>query len=125
MEATPIGDDGIVATVSLDAGFELTFDPETLEISTPSDNPGDITILVDGSPVVLTPGGRGSLTAVGQQGQSGDGGGGGGADEGNGDNGDGGGDGGSGGGNGDNNGDNGGGGGSGEVDEGNGDNGDG
>jgi len=62
VDATLVGDDGTVATVSLDDGFELTFDPETLEITAPSDNPGDITITVNGSTVVVAPGGGSFLT---------------------------------------------------------------
>ena len=60
MDATLVGDDGTVATVSLGKDFELTFDPETLEIIAHPDNPGDITIIVDGEPVVVAPGGSGS-----------------------------------------------------------------
>ena len=64
VDATLVGDDGTVATVSLNSGFEFTFDPETLEFSAPSDNPGDITILVDGSPVVVAPGTGGGIASV-------------------------------------------------------------
>lgn len=62
VDTTLVGDDGTEATVTLDTGYELTFDPETLEISAPISNPGPITIIVDGSPVVLAPGGSGSLS---------------------------------------------------------------
>ena len=56
IEATLLGDDGTVATVSLDDGFEITFEPETLEITASPDNPDDVTITVDGSEVVVEPG---------------------------------------------------------------------
>jgi hypothetical protein len=49
VEATLISDDQTTTLeVSLDSSFELTFDPVTLEVSTPASNPSDIEIVVNG-----------------------------------------------------------------------------
>ncbi len=56
VDANLIGDDGTVAIVSLDDGFELNFAAEALEVTAPIDNPDDITITVNGLPEVVSPG---------------------------------------------------------------------
>ena len=62
IDVTLLGDDGTVATVSLGTGFGLTFDPETLEITAPAGNPGPITVIVNGTEVLLASGGGGFLS---------------------------------------------------------------
>ena len=49
VEATLLSDD-LTTTIeaSLESGFELTFDPVTLDVSTPASNPSPIEIVVDG-----------------------------------------------------------------------------
>lgn len=58
VDATLVADDGTVATVSLETGFGLTFDPETGTITASADNPASesIQVQVGESIVLLAPG---------------------------------------------------------------------